>query len=352
MAPDRLPLVVHTQYAELLQQLLAAEGRGMVVVRSGSVVTKEIRRRRYVYLQVREASKQRQIYLGPDDERTQAIVARLEQARAEEQPLARERERLVAGLVAAGAHGTSSAETKVIAMLAAAGLFRAGAQIVGTHAFVAYANMLGVRWGGDATRTQDVDVAHDPRLSVAFAEPPEPVNVLAALAAGDTDLRFWPVPQLNPKQPATSFRVAGRSLVVELLTPLRPRGSDKPIELPNLGAAAQPLRYLDYLLEGPERAAVLGADGVLISVPEPARFALHKLLVAAVRPASAAAKARKDVAQASLLLQVLLEDRPASIETAWGELERRGAAWVKKVRGSLERVSPGLRARLAARSVR
>src|SRR5438552_18735034 len=126
MSTDRLPVVVHTQYAELLQQLIAADARGVTGSRSGALVTKEIKGRQYWYLQIREASKQRQVYLGPEGDRTRAIVERFERARVEEQPGAREREQLVDALVAAGALRTSGAETQVIAMLAAAGLFHAG----------------------------------------------------------------------------------------------------------------------------------------------------------------------------------------------------------------------------------
>ncbi len=38
----------------------------------------------------------------------------------------------------------------------------------------------------------------------------------------------------------------------------------------------------------------VSADGVLVNVPAPARFALHKLVVAAMRPAALQAKAAKD----------------------------------------------------------
>jgi hypothetical protein len=253
--------------------------------------------------------------------------------------------------VASGALGTSAAETKVIAMLAAAGLFHVGAQLVGTHAFVAYANMLGVRWTGDSSRTADIDIVHDPRLSVALAEPPDRIDLTATLSRGQGELRFWPVPQLNHKHPSTSFRVAGKSLVLELLTPMHARDREAPVFIDALQAAAHPLRFLDYLVEGPERAAVLGGDGVLVNVPDPARYALHKLIVAAVRPLSSAAKARKDLRQVELLLGVLLEDRPGAVAVAWEVLASRGRTWLAKARASLSRLSGALREQLAQRDI-
>jgi hypothetical protein len=59
---------------------------------------------------------------------------------------------------------------------------------------------------------------------------------------------------------------------------------------------AQPLHFLEYLLEAPERAVTVSGDPILVNVP--ACFALHKLVVAAMRPAAFQAKAAKDRAQA------------------------------------------------------
>ena len=42
-------------------------------------------------------------------------------------------------------------------------------------------------------------------------------------------------------------------------------------------ANAAPVRYLDYVLEDAQPAAVVNGGGVLVRVPSPARFAIHKL---------------------------------------------------------------------------
>ena len=59
-------------------------------------------------------------------------------------------------------------------------------------------------------------------------------------------------------------------------------------------------------------------SGLFVNVPHPARFALHKLVVSRRRPVAQQIKARKDVQQATELLNVLLEDRPGDI---WIALE-------------------------------
>ncbi len=54
----------------------------------------------------------------------------------------------------------------------------------------------------------------------------------------------------------------------------------KPVPMPALGgAAAIPLRFLDYLIHEPIRAVLLHGAGVPVLVPSPERYAIHKLIV-------------------------------------------------------------------------
>lgn len=73
----------------------------------------------------------------------------------------------------------------------------------------------------------------------------------------------------------------------------------------------------------------------MVNVPDPARFALHKLIVAGERPAAMHAKREKDLRQASQVLDVLLEDRTGDVELAWSAVGERGSGWVRRVRGGL-----------------
>ncbi len=86
---------------------------------------------------------------------------------------------------------------------------------------------------------------------------------------------------------------------VEFLTPNR--GSDdlagNPVQMPALGgAAAFPLRLLDFLIRQPVRAVLLHGAGVPILIPSPERYAVHKLIVASRRKddRDTATKAVKD----------------------------------------------------------
>jgi hypothetical protein len=335
--PARLSLFVQTIYSQLLDDLRDASAANPVGDRPGSFVAKTVSGKRYWYLQLTRDGTQIQKYLGPDSSELRDLIERLRAS-------TRLRKNLSSMAGAGGAYVAPGAHRAVLALLADSGLFHAGGVLVGAHAFGVYGNMLGARWDRDLTHTQDIDVAHDPALAVAVARDlaidlPTKLEQWAAMT-------FLPVPPspLNPTHPVTSFRVRGTELKLELLTPLRGRERDRPIALPQLNAAAQPLRFLDYLIDDPVQAAVVGGDGVLVNVPQPARFALHKLLIAGRR--SNIDKRRKDLAHAASLCWVLLDDEPADLADAWVALAARGKKWAKGVRDSLVKLDGALATRL------
>ncbi len=65
-------------------------------------------------------------------------------------------------------------------------------------------------------------------------------------------------------------------LVVEFLSPEKGKGTDKPIPLPKLGVNAVALRFLSLLTDNVIKAKV---EDFEVSLPHPANFALHKLLI-------------------------------------------------------------------------
>jgi hypothetical protein len=98
-------------------------------------------------------------------------------------------------------------------------------------------------------------------------------------------------------------------------------------------------RRFDYLLEDVQPAAIIDGGGVLVTVPHPARFAVHKLLVAQDRPVAMQTKARKDVRQAASTIEALDELRPGDLRIAVTAARERGKAW----RAALERGATLLR---------
>lgn len=336
MGYESLPAAAQVAYAELLDALLEAPppARGV------SVFTRTVKGRRYWYLQYVVGSSKRSFYLGPDDEPTRARIEELRRRRSEDRAERSGRERLVATGVAAGLWAPTAAEGRVYEALVQSGIFAVGGVLVGTHAFLNLGNVLGVRWVGGAGRTEDIDVAHDPSLEVAA--PDDARSLPEELERADP--RFLPVPALDPRSPSTSFRIRGRRLSVSMLTPARGRPDGQPVRIASLGVAAEPVRFLDYLLAGSQLAAVPTGAGALIRLPAPARFALHKLVVAARRPPAMATRARKDLAQAAAVLGALLEQRPGDVVEGAGAARAMGKRFNAQLRAGFERLEPRLQA--------
>lgn len=113
-------------------------------------------------------------------------------------------------------------------------------------------------------------------------------------------------------------------LIVEFLVPEKGRGSDKPYPLPQLSMNAQPLRFLDYLLQNTIR---IEAEGLKINVPHPAAFALHKLIISARRTKEE--KLVKDRKEALGVLTALI--RKGESGEIRSMFDRMPAGWKKRV---------------------
>jgi len=220
-------------------------------------------------------------------------------------------------------------------VLADSGLFAAGGVLVGSYAFQVLGNLLGVSWPGAAWRTQDVDIAAHLLVAVPALEAAVP-KALDALQMG-----FVPVPQLDKKHPSTSFRVRGKQLRVDLITPGSERDID-PSFIPRFQAAAAPIKFLSLVMREAQPAVVVnGTSATLVVVPSPARFALHKLLVSQTRSVIQQtviqqAMGGKDLHQAALLLTVLAADRPEDLVAAAHSFAESGATVTRKVMRGLQ----------------
>ena len=204
-----------------------------------------------------------------------------------------------------GYAGEDNAAAVVLAALANAGFFAGGGTLVGTRAFRCLTNHLGYKVI-PTLATHDVDVARDAKLSLAA---PFPSGGMKDFLKA-TGLRFSEVPGLGRTQPVTSWAASGRDLKLDLLTPAsRTRMAFSTVKIPELGAHATALPFLDYLTgETIEAMSVGKTQLVPVRVPTPARFCWHKLAVSVSRPAGLAAKAEKDAAQAACLAACLSFD--------------------------------------------
>ena len=317
---EELTLSAQTAYAQLLDAALAAEHSRSVADLSGSFNAKTVKGRKYWYFQYTEPSgKLRQVYVGPDGAPVQRLIERKSgpAASAALEPLAR-------SAIALGCASMLARQFRVVRRLADYGFFRAGGVLIGTHAYLAYGNMLGVRWTAQE-RTQDIDFAHAGK-ALALVLPGD-VEVRAEDAIASLDMGFLPVAGLSGKTGATDLRPNEPEFRLDFLTPLH-RGGDTPFVHPQLNVTLQPLPFMEFSLEGIEQAVLFCAEGaVVVNVPAPARFALHKLLVNGERKGAFATKSRKDLAQAAHLLAFLWEQERTSLTTARDALLARGKGW-------------------------
>jgi hypothetical protein len=211
------------------------------------------------------------------------------------------------------------------------GLFEAGALLIGSHAYGALLNALGVK--AVAYRTEDVDIAR--RETLALPGVPAFIDMLRA-----TGIEFFEVPAFDRKAPSTSFAERGGSrLRVDLLVPTR--GTDYPtIAVPELKAHAKGLPYLAYLLGVSQEVPVLSPHGaVMVRVPVPERYAIHKLIVSQLR-AKVSGKPAKDLQQAAVLLEVVADQFPGAVQEALATVPKSASKYIKLGIAALERHLP------------
>lgn len=318
-------------YSQLLSQCLqgtAPSGRGL------SFVSKRIGGGKHWYLQLIVGSRKTQHYVGSDTAEVRRLIQQEKTLWKEATADRNAREQLVSMLVSGGAYSMSTADARIFELLERAGVFLANGVVVGSHAFSMYGNMLGTRWSTELTRTQDVDVATERHVLIGIAD--RPVNLRQALI--ESELGFIEVPALSRKAPSTKFRIRGQQISVDILTPMLGRTSSKAILVPALGAFAEPVRSLDYLLADTQPAVVVAKAGLLVNVPAPARFALHKLVISQRRVPAFHGNARKDLAQADELLRYLAEARPADLQRAWKATQSQPPKFVQQMRAAVARL--------------
>ena len=328
---QRLPNSLSVQYSELLQNCVQPLSDGSNL----SFKSKAINRKRYWYLYISIGKTRREHYLG---EETTELLDRIDDEKAAWASNTDDRElrqRLVNMLIGGGMMSLGRDEGKVLALLERNGVFLAGAALVGTIAFRAYANMLGVQWSSSAG-TQDIDIAMDDRYTLALPRPKTPVNLAQLIL--DSGMGFFEVPALDRRQPSTSFKIRNRDFRIDVLAPMRGRETSRPVRLSEFGTFATPLRDLDYLLEDIQPTVLLYGHGIMVNVPAPGRFAIHKCIVSQRRRSGEAAKIRKDLAQAEQVFRALLDLRPADIALAIDAARARGNAFMDKLKGGLESI--------------
>lgn len=222
------------------------------------------------------------IYIGEDSDETRTRIERIEELRMTAKDRQVEQSRLVRLLRAEGMTPTDRATGSILSAMAATGTFRLGGTIVGTNAFRLYEGELGLRLPlGGMANTGDIDIAQFEKLSLALQD------------------------QVDP----------------------------------GLAETFSALNYLNFLIAKPIPAAALYRSGILVQVPRPERYAIHKLIIAERRRDGASSlKSAKDREQAAFLIEAMAEDRPDDLAKAYMTALEVGPRWRERIGNSLKRM--------------
>jgi hypothetical protein len=332
-------------FSDLLQKCLDAEFDD-TYPENGSFLLQTRRGRQYWYYKGFSADpqggagKQYLKYGGPKgNEELDKRVQRFERVKSGY----RERRQLATKLRQAGMPSPIAIEGQVVQALSKAGMFRLRSVLVGSVAFQTYGGLLGVRLPDLSMRTDDIDVAQYFSISQQIDDKVEDLEQ----ALKSVDESFSPVFHPNEPKLVASFRNR-TGFKVEVLTPNRGaeeyeyQFAEMPALGPNIGA--QVLRFLDYLIHEPVSSLILYDAGVVVTVPAPERYAVHKLLVAISRPSTEKTKIAKDRRQASDLIEAFQEiGRLHDIGLAWMDAWERGNAWKRRLRDSALRLEQASR---------
>ncbi|WP_447917342.1 GSU2403 family nucleotidyltransferase fold protein [Achromobacter aegrifaciens] len=320
-----LPMRAQTAYSQLNDVAMRAEMARSVAHLSGSFSQRQVRNRSYWYFKHVDATgKQRQIYVGPDSPEIRKLV---EEKQSSPQPEALRRLARLAAV--SGCQPTLPLHFKVIKRLSDYGFFRSGGVAIGSHAFIAYSNMLGVAWReGSAAYTLDIDFAHAGRsMSVAL---PADIDVNTAGAIESLQMGFVPLLGGGGGGAGSWVIPDTPEFTLDFVTP-KTTVEGAAFRHDQLGIILQPLPFMEFSLEDVQQTVIFDMNGaVVINVPHPARYALHKLIVYGERSGEHRTKSNKDLQQSALLLHILRGQRPDEVEEAWRDLSGRGPGWRKR----------------------
>lgn len=333
-----LSLSAQTAYAELFSLVQAFELTRALAGLVGRFHKRTIKGRDYWYFAYRDIDQRlRTVYVGPDNTRVQALVHRFEAIR-QDKPLAPPARMAIA----AGCAPAAPKHFRVIKRLAEYGFFRAGGILIGTHAFLALGNLLGVRWIEGAS-TLDIDFAHAGQ-NVSLALPADvEIDVHGALES--LEMGLLPVVQFSGKVGAQYRNPKDPALRLDFVTSMTREGT--PVVVPHPNLAVEPLKFMEFSLENPVQGCIFSNVGAcLVNLPAPERYAVHKLIVYGERPLAARVKANKDLLQAARLIAYFVGNGQVDVfSAAWRDAIGRGKEWQRRAdqgKAALLRIAPEL----------
>ncbi len=324
--------IAHAAYHDLKRSLLDE----VVSTVRGTPRREQRNGRNYWYDIYRIGSDVRKKYIGEDTPELQNRLDHIKDLKEDAAERKKNRTRLIKIIRAEGFLNMDAATGSLLSAMANAGAFRLGGTIVGTYAFRLYESELGIRYSFDQmAQTGDIDIASFEALSLALAASGDTVET--PLNDVLSEFSFAPAPSLNDHR-TWRWRQTRNEMLVEFLTPsFQEEETIRPLAA--LGVDAQSLYYLNYLLAEPIKAAGLYRSGVLVQIPRPERYAIHKLIVSdRRRGGSDSLKSQKDMMQAEFLIGILAEDRPDELKEAYHDAINSGPRWQERLQKALSRM--------------
>jgi hypothetical protein len=319
MALRQIPLNFVTLYSDLAQNVRSTS------LAHGSVVVRKRKGREYLYVVSKDGAERLERYLGPSDNPAAVEEAELLRHAAAQ---AKSLRTTVSALKQARIPSPSLPLGRVLEVIANAGLFNLGVTLVGTAAFQTYACSLGYYLPGTTIMTNDADL-----LVASFVSNHEKMDLEKILQRADPTFKAQ---MANDDRLPKVFK-SSNNFSVDVVTKYG-RGRTTPILIKDLSCSAEALKYMEYLAEESMETVALYGTGVLVKVPPPLRYAVHKLLIAQERRGRFISKKIKDLAQASDLLDIYLEIDDVALQDVLDDARSRGKAWRSAINASLKEI--------------
>lgn len=330
MQLDLATRTLFTEFQETVRSRAAIEAQ---IASAKTYVRKTVKGKVYWYEQRYQGGQARQTYFGPSNEENDQRIAKERQeirsGSASLKKLVSVESRQAAMLRRSGLPVLDRRMALLLGKFSEVGLIHRGGVLIGTLAYTAYSGMLGSVFERSTLMTQDIDIARDDRIEMV-----SPLINLKTLFS-QRGLECTAVPALSKKALPSSY-ITSDGIRIDLLVPLRGKAREV-VRMPHVvGAGATALRFLDYAIEDPVDAVLVApGGGILVTVPRPERFAIHKLIVAAYRSVTETGKREKDLHQAGQLITVLSEERGRELKAALRVATKAGRKWEKAIGDSL-----------------
>lgn len=311
-------------YAEVFDQAKIRSANRSVVDLTGTFAKKTVSGHEYWYFQYRDVDqKLKQVYLGARNARLDRLIELKGVARSGQMAITKQ----ARAAIALGNTPTPKSHIKIIRRAEEYGYFKAGGILLGSNAFLSYGNMLGVDWYDDGHR-EDMNFALT-RQHVPIALPIN-VHLNEHDAITSLEMGFFPASKLEGLVDECRINPKESNFCLDVITIERGNKSEL-IKSPILHDAMAPLKFMEYLLKDLRQATIVADDGaVLVTVPNPARYAFHTLIVAGLGKSSTQSTASKSLRQAASLISYLSKHLPGDLVEAWEDLYSRGPSWREK----------------------